>query len=116
MQRRGMEKTVKAVALLWSLAVIAFVGKKVLMVLQYYPQTYLAIDYIAPQDYMYHDGNADEAEKRIFEVDGIQFYYLGDPAYHPLPVSGVYIGLLGDDIEDGFYYEPRSGDSIQWIQ
>ncbi|MCR4798433.1 MAG: hypothetical protein K5853_08310, partial [Lachnospiraceae bacterium] len=116
LQNRGREKLLKALALVLSIFVIAFIGKKILVVLQYYPQTYLAIDYIAPQDYKYHDGNAEEADKRIFEVDGVRFYYLGDPAYHPLPVSGVCIGLLGDDIKDGFYYVGRRDDSIQWIK
>ncbi len=116
LQNRGMEKLVRAVALVWCLAVMAFVGKKVLVVLQYYPQTYLAIDYIAPQDYLYHDGNAETAEKRIFEVDGVRFYYLSDAAYHPLPVSGVCIGLLGEDIKDGFCYVGRREEEIHWIQ
>ena len=59
--------------------------------------------------------NPEDAEKRAFMLNGVTFYDMDNPSYHPLPVSGVRIGMFSDKLEDGFYYEYRSDDSVNWI-
>ncbi len=116
----GKEKQrfVQALAILWCVGVVAFLGKKVLVVLQFYPQSYLTIDYVAPIDYNCNDENAGEKDMLVFELsNGVRFYQSdGYPGYHPLPVSDICIDMLGDEIRDGFYYVPRNEDGVTWIE
>ena len=117
----SLEKYGRYAILKWGMrmgAVLAalFLCYRAWTVLDFVLGTYPAVDLVYQMDYPNGDRSDEQHDLRRFVINGITFYEDNNSGYHPLPVANINFDMLGEKIEDGFYYEPHSEASIQWAE